>query len=377
MVVPCEGQYISKICLTPKPDGSQRLILNLKHFNQYVKTSHFKIEDHRTVVKLIRKDCFLATLDLKDAYLLLPVNKQYRKYLRFVFEGTLYEYNAMPFGLNFAPLIFTKLMKPILCFLREKGYISVLYLDDFLLFGETYQKCLENCTITIKILWSLGFVINFSKSKLIPCQQIQYLGFVYNSCSMSISIPTEKKVKILKLVKLFSSLKTCKIRNFARFIGNLISICPAIKYSYMYTKLFERTKCIALRNARGQYNSKMKLPKNLKHDCDWWIEKIPKALNFIKIDNYTIEIFSDASLTGWGIHCNGTKTHGFWSEQEKKLHINHLELLAALFGLKCFASNLFNCNVLCRIDNTTAISYINRMGSIQHTGLNNIARAIW
>jgi len=59
------------------------------------------------------------------------------------------------------------------------------------------------------------------------------------------------------------------------------------------------------------------------------------------------------------------------------LHINHLELLAALFGLKCFASNLFNCNVLCRIDNTTAISYINRMGSIQHTGLNNIARAIW
>lgn len=88
----------------------------------------------------------MATVDLRDAYLLLPVNKQHRKYLRFIYEGRLYEYNAMPFGLNCGPLIFTKLMKPILFFLREKGYISVLYLDDFLLFGETYQDCLKNCT---------------------------------------------------------------------------------------------------------------------------------------------------------------------------------------------------------------------------------------
>lgn len=46
---------------------------------------------------------------------------------------------------------------------------------------------------------------------------------------------------------------------------------------------------------------------------------------------------------------------------------------AAFFALKCFAS----CEILLRIDNTTAISYINRMGSVQFPMLSNLAKHIW
>lgn len=73
-------------------------------------------------------------------------------------------------------------------------------------------------------------------------------------------------------------------------------------------------------------------------------------------------IFSDASLIGWGVSCGGSKTHGHWSASEKLHHINYLELLAAFFGLKCFAKDLREYNILLRIDNTIAIAYINRMG---------------
>nr|CAH7758966.1 unnamed protein product [Callosobruchus chinensis] len=61
------------------------------------------------------------------------------------FDGILYEYNyCMPFGINCAPFVFTKLMKPPLAFLRGKGLPSVLYLDDFLLLGRTLEDCRDN-----------------------------------------------------------------------------------------------------------------------------------------------------------------------------------------------------------------------------------------
>ena len=62
---------------------------------------------------------------------------------------------------------------------------------------------------------------------------------------------------------------------------------------------------------------------------------------------------------------------------ERKEHINYLELVAAFFGSKCLAKNLLHCEILLRIDKTTAISYINRMGGIQYPKLNGITRNIW
>ena len=63
-----KDQFVSSIFLVPKPVGSCRLILNLKELNKFIKTQHFKLEDRRTVLKLISPYCFMATLDLKDAY---------------------------------------------------------------------------------------------------------------------------------------------------------------------------------------------------------------------------------------------------------------------------------------------------------------------
>lgn len=82
-------------------------------------------------------------------------------------------------------------------------------------------------------------------------------------------------------------------------------------------------------------------------------------------------------MTGWGAYCNGERTGGFWSPQEVKRHINFLELLAVFNGLKCFARNLNNVEILLRINNTTAISYINKFGGVQYVHLNNFTRKIW
>lgn len=376
-VLPCKNQYISKIFLVPKPDGSHRLILNLKSLNIFLHTAHFKIEDHKTVCKLINKGSFMATIDLKDAYHLIPISHSHRKYLRFTFKGNIFEYTCLPFGLSSAPLIFTKIMKPVLSYLRSRNFTSVLYLDDFLLLGNSYDKCCENVKNTIKILEGLGFLVNYKKSVLIPSNYIKYLGFLYDSLSMTISLPEDKVFKIKNLLKKYSTLKTCTIREFAKFLGTLCSICPAVKYGWVYTKGFEREKFLALKRAGGNFNARMEVPSNLKYDFGWWIKNISKASNMIKKDCYQIEIFSDASKTGWGGYSNGERTHGFWLESDKNYHINYLELKALFFVLKHFANNMSNCNILCRVDNTTAMAYINKMGSIQHPLLNQLSRAIW
>lgn len=145
-----KNQFISKNFLRPKPDGSSRLILNLKRLNKFIKTNHFKLEDNRTAQKLVRSGCYMATLDLKDAYYAISISKKHRQYLRFSFQNELFEFQVLPFGLTCASYVFTKVMKPVAAFLRKHGYFSVVYLDDWFLLGNNY----ENCSQVNHKLWS-------------------------------------------------------------------------------------------------------------------------------------------------------------------------------------------------------------------------------
>ena len=94
----------------------------------------------------------MANLDLKNAYFLVPVDEKYRKFLRFSFENILFEFNCLPFGLNISPFVFTKIMKPVVSYLREKGFFSVVYLDDFLLLGASFEASLHNVQTSIALL---------------------------------------------------------------------------------------------------------------------------------------------------------------------------------------------------------------------------------
>lgn len=379
-VIPCQDlpdQYISKIFLIPKSDGKYRFILNLKMLNKFVDTLHFKMEDYRTATKLMSPLCYMASIDLKDAYFLINMHDSSKKYLRFKFERQTFEFNCLPFGLSSGPYIFTKLLKPVVSYLRNKGFFIVNYLDDFLCLGNSYDECLNCVTKTIDLLNHLGFIINYEKSQLIPSQRRKFLGFELNSINMTLGLPTEKRNKILNLVKDISKRKHIKIREYAKFLGVLTSSCPAIAYGWLYTKLFEREKYLALRQSKDNYDCKMIIRTNQKYDFIWWERQIMISCNPIRNGQYVLEIFSDASLTGWGVMCNRERSHGFWDSEEIKCHINLLELRAAFIGLKCFAREIRNSEILLRIDNTVAIAYINRMGGIQFTHLNKIARDIW
>lgn len=378
---PTRGQFISKIFLTAKPNGDKRFILNLKPLNKFISKFHFKMEDYRTVSKLIPQNGYMANIDLKEAYLLIPIAKRHRKYLRFHFEddkahNIMYEFNAMPYGLSIAPRTFTKIMKEVVSHLRSRGYKSVQYLDDILCIGDTYSECRDNVTETLKLLESLGFVINFDKSSLKPQQKCKYLGFVYDSKTLTMSLPEEKRNHIATLIDRFLRLPRCPIREFAQLIGVLTAACPAAKYGWIYTKILEQQKFLALK-INNNFDAKINLPSIILDDLNWWSKNISTTFNSIRAQAFTLEIFTDASRTGWGACCNNERINGAWKKSELKFHINYLELLAVFLALKWFVRDYSDCAMLLRIDNTTAISYINRMGGIQFPHLNDLSRSIW
>ncbi|OXU17227.1 hypothetical protein TSAR_011402 [Trichomalopsis sarcophagae] len=98
-----------------------------------------------------------------------------------------------------------------------------------------------------------------------------------------------------------------KIREFAKVLGTLVSYCVAVNYGFVYTKACEREKCLALEKSNNNYEAHMIISKEIKDELKWWNSTKNLTKNPIKRSTYDLEIFTDASLTGWGGFSEGEK----------------------------------------------------------------------
>jgi hypothetical protein len=107
----------------------------------------------------------------------------------------------------------------------------------------------------------------------------------------------------------------------------------------------------------------MTLSTLAKAELNWWIGNIANEQNYISRDPQTLQITTDASLSGWGAEYQGISTGGQWTFAEAKQHINYLELFASFLGLQTFAKNKHHIHIRLRMDNTTGVSILNHMGT--------------
>nr|CAI5830805.1 unnamed protein product [Callosobruchus analis] len=233
---------------------------------------HFKLEDYRSAKYLIHKNSLLCKIDLKNAYYSVSIEDQCRRYLKFQYNGQLFSFNCLPFGLSMAPYIYTKILKPVLTYLRCLGIVCVGYLDDILLITSSYQEGIKNANKVVEVLTSLGFIINKEKSILSPIQECKFLGFTFNTVTMKMSLPFEKKENITSASNQFLTQKNCSIRNLAAYIGVLVAACPATQYGWAHVKLLERTKYLALSREMHNYNKKIEVPSSARNDILWWLK---------------------------------------------------------------------------------------------------------
>ena len=86
---------------------------------------------------------------------------------------------------------------------------------------------------------------------------------------------------------------------------------------------------------------------------------------------------TDASLIGWGCCLDTVTTGGNWTPEEAQHDINYLEILAVFFALKSFSNALSGKHIKLMVDNTTAVSTINQMGTCHSRANKQLVHQIW
>ena len=372
-----KDQFLSPIFTRPKKNGEHRMILNLKELNQYVEYHHFKMDSFEIALKLIEKDCFMASVDLRHAYYSVNVAQEHRKYLRFIWKGQIYAYTSLANGVASAPRQFTKLMKPVYATLRQKGHKNSGYIDDSLLVGDTKQECENNVTDTVSLMENVGFIIHEKKSILIPVKNIVFLGNHIDSERMIVYLTDEKKQTILHECSLLRNKARAKIREVARVVGLIVSSFSAVQFGPLHYRDLEKQKILALKCSRGDFNGIMQITEAMRADLDWWLKNVNIEKREISHGVPNLVIITDASLLGWGAVCDGSRIGGRWSLEEKDHHINYLELLAVYHALRAFCKDKHDLHIQIKTDNVCCQTYINKMGGVKSPLCNEMAKLIW
>jgi hypothetical protein len=349
IVIPVPDKYVkfyNSTFLVPKRDGGFRKVLNCKELNKYMKVDHFKMEDTRTVKEVLLTNDYAVSIDLKSAYNHVSVHPSLRPYLGFVFQGKSFCYVGMPFGLSNAPRIFTKIMRKVMCHIREKWNIrGVVYLDD-LLFLHQDQEELQRVTGEILLyLDSLGWTVNEKKSELTPRQVFTYLGWEWDSTQMHVRIGTERKQALRMLVRDWSKRmqkhQRVSVRDLAALIGSLNATRLQHDQASLYLVKLNRMKDITVQ--REGWEAKLTLTEMIKGEMQWWNKtlkrNVPKSL--LRDGPPDVHMWVDASPTGWGawIQRPEGRLQAFakWPPEIANQTNNFRELWGVIMAMKRFA----------------------------------------
>ena len=169
--LPSPGFY-SHLFVVWKPSGSWRPVIDLSHLNCFVDVSPFQMETIQSVLLSVCQGDWMASIDLKEAYLQVKVPPASSHFLRFLFQDTVYQLKALCFGLSTAPQVFTRVMAPVSAILHSMGIRMRRHLDDWLVQSASRESLLRD---------------------LHPSQVVQCLGVILDSTSFRAS-PSEERI---------------------------------------------------------------------------------------------------------------------------------------------------------------------------------------
>ena len=370
--------FVSNVFLVPKKEGGQRPVINLKKLNEYIHTEHFKMEVIHLLKDLLRKGDWMTKVDLKDAYFMVPIRAEDRDFLKFVCRDRCYMFNCLPFGLACAPWVFTKILKPVAAQLRELGVRMIVYIDDMLIIAETPELLRDHTAGLIYQLENLGFIISYKKCVLEPTQSIDFLGFMVDSTRQELRLPAEKIKKIRAEARKLSASISITARKLSQFLGKLNAATRAVPVAPLFYRSLQASLGRALTSGAQDYSVSMEVTPNMREELQWWEDHLSQWNGRTLVtEKPAVVIETDASKRGWGATSQGVRTGGPWSRSESNMHINCLEALAAFLAIKCFARNRRSVTILLRMDNMSAVTYVNKLGGTVSQNLTAITKSLW
>ena len=371
--------FYSKYFLTKKKTGEMRPILDLRGLNRYLKKFRFKMLTTSTLLSRVRRGTWFTSVDLKDAFFHISIYPPHRKFLRFSLDGEVYQYTVLPFGMSLSPRVFTKCTQAAVAPLRAQGVRLDTYLDDWLISADSRQEASRQTETVVSHLTSLGFILNYKKSSLVPSQQTTFLGVMLDSTTLMARLTPERIQKFLSCVAAFRPGTHVPYKACMQVAGFMASAIHLVRLGRYYMRPFQRWM-IALRIPSSQGSRMVYVTTACARTLQPWRRAalLSQGVRVGMVSSLKV-ITTDASLTGWGAVHEGMSAKGTWSPAFRTKHINYLELMAVLLALKRFEPFVKDCHVLVRTDNTATKYYINKQGGLASLELDALARelALW
>ena len=363
--VPFVPHVVNPLSVSIQSSGKKRLILDLRHVNQFIWKQKFKCEDWRVLLSYVNKGDYLFSFDLKSGYHHIDIFPDHQTFLGFswVFSGTVryFCFSVLPFGLSSAPYIFTKCLRPLVKFWRFNGIKIVVFLDDGCGKGDSLLMAKRHSLFVQSSLSSAGFVANSVKSIWDHTQALVWLGLNWDLATGSFSLTDRRISNFTALIgKFLQSAPYVTARDCAAIAGHVMSMSPVLgnltrlKTRFLY-KVIE---------SRHSWDSRFNI--GLHNDClseiFFWKNNIV-SLNSRAILPYKVPrliSYSDASNVACGAFLVGTEevSHRMWNAREVAKSSRWRELKAIHFALTSFKALVEGKRVKWHSDNQGAVRIV-------------------
>ena len=219
----------------------------------------------------VREGDFLASLDLKDAYFQIPIHGSSRKLLRFMSEGTVYQFKALCFGLSTAPQVFTRVFAAVSAWAHARGIRLLRYLDDWLVLSSSEKKAKESIRELLSLCRTLGIVINEKKSDLVPSQSAKYLGMTIDTGAGKVFPSLARVEKFLAVAERFCTMQSPPAQLWQVVLGHLASLERLVPHGRLRMRSLQW-------HLKSQWSPEsdppsllVALPEEARRDLSWWM----------------------------------------------------------------------------------------------------------
>ncbi len=219
---------------TPGGNTKHRLVFDASRWlNIHIDPPAVKLTYLQRALESITKGDWLGLFDLQSAYYHIKVFEAHRQFLGACISGRkgtrYFVYNHLPFGLNSAVHVITKVFKPILAYLRSQDVTLSVYIDDGLIVSSSQAKAERDRILVYDVLAKAGWFIEPSKSDGPDGaeQSKCYLGFDVDSKSMMVKCPSDKLKILCDDILRQSALPVLPIKLLASLLGKIASLEPS------------------------------------------------------------------------------------------------------------------------------------------------------
>lgn len=142
VIQPSNSPCASPVVLAQKKDGSYRFCVDYRKLNSVTRKDAYRLPQIDETLEALGVSRWFSTLDLLTGYWQVEVKEEDRPKIAFSTREGLFQFKVMPFGLCNAPATFQRLMDMVLA--RVKWSSCLVYIDDIVIMGKTFQRHVEN-----------------------------------------------------------------------------------------------------------------------------------------------------------------------------------------------------------------------------------------